>query len=192
MQLQLAVDKVESRGGIPPSAKDETLRVVFWKGLCDESTKQAMRHRYDAVSSFDELIRIARLMEQEAADFRQFHSVPPNPRPKVGSHASQVKDSNSHLEKEVKELRDKLQQIETSRQASQPTRPRAPNGPCYNCGHHGHFARECNAPRGRPQFQSYPNPSFASPAESIPPLMSQNPNYDPTLNGYGPLPRGGQ
>ena len=32
-RLQLAIDRAQNRGGISPTAKDETLRVVFWKRL---------------------------------------------------------------------------------------------------------------------------------------------------------------
>ncbi|XP_030830382.1 uncharacterized protein LOC115919900 [Strongylocentrotus purpuratus] len=72
-RLQLAIDKVELRKGISPMAKDETLRVVFWKGMSNEVLKQAIRHKYDLVRSFDELIRVARQAEQEHEDFEKFH-----------------------------------------------------------------------------------------------------------------------
>ena len=73
--LQLAIDKAEERGpGISPRSKDETLRVVFWKGLSREFIKMAIRHKYDTLGSFDELVRVARLVEQEGEDFKKFHN----------------------------------------------------------------------------------------------------------------------
>ncbi|XP_071478188.1 uncharacterized protein [Diadema antillarum] len=113
-RLQLSIDRAEQRNGISPSAKDETLRVVFWKGLSNETLKQSIRHKYESVQNFDELVRIARQVEQESEDFQKFHSPSPRPRPsRVGMHASQVERPNkSALEKEVKELREKLQEIE--------------------------------------------------------------------------------
>ena len=35
-RLQLAINKAEKRGGISPSSLDQTLKVVFWKGLSDQ------------------------------------------------------------------------------------------------------------------------------------------------------------
>lgn len=35
-RLQLIIDKAEQRQGILRGAKDDTIKVVFWKGLCDE------------------------------------------------------------------------------------------------------------------------------------------------------------
>ena len=71
----MAIYKAEGRGGgggISPQSKDETLRVVFWKGLCKESLKMVIRHKYDTVIAFDELVRVARLVEQEGEDLKRF------------------------------------------------------------------------------------------------------------------------
>ena len=38
-RLQLAINKAEKRGGISPNVRDETLRVVFWKGLANVVVK---------------------------------------------------------------------------------------------------------------------------------------------------------
>ena len=90
-RLQLPIDSAQLRGGISVAVKDETLRVVFWKGLSNESLKQAIRHRYEMVGSFDELVRITRLAQQESEDFAKFHAISVRPRPRVGAHAAQAK-----------------------------------------------------------------------------------------------------
>ena len=177
-RLQLAIDKAQQRGGISPTAKDETLRVVFWKGLCNESMKQAIRHRYEMVGSFDELVRIARLAEQESEDFQKFHSNPMRSRPRVGAHVAQV-DRQSTLEKEVDDLKAELREIDLqNRRAAnlnpRPTRPN--NGVCYNCHRPGHFAWECNAPPRRPNGPPpRPHPSYGPP----PPPNGPPPQFMP-------------
>ena len=48
--LQLAINKAEQRGGISPQARNETLKVVFWKGLTNIKVKQAIQHKYERLS----------------------------------------------------------------------------------------------------------------------------------------------
>ena len=134
-RLQLIIDKAEQRQGISRSAKDDTIKVVFWKGLCDEQLKQALRHKYESIGSFDALVRAARLAEQESRDFGEFHAPSQRPRTRVGAHSNQVDNNRSDLEREVKYIREKLKQMEMHRdrntdRRSQPpvNRPRGPRG----------------------------------------------------------------
>lgn len=205
-RLQLLIDRAEKRGGVPPGSKDETLRTVFWKGLMDEQVKQAIRHRYEQTKSFDELVRIARQLEQELSEAKDFKTTGPA-RPNRAQHQPTSAANTSHQE-EAQALADLKQRIVQLERASpdnnsyrSPMNPQRMGfrGACYRCGEQGHMARECRIPpqsRGpnRPSRFPFPNPQppqTQATNNQMPPYQPMRGNNGP-LNPQGPPPWGGQ
>ncbi|XP_077864102.1 modulator of apoptosis 1-like [Saccoglossus kowalevskii] len=72
-RMEVSIQRVCERGGIARSVLDETLRTVFWKGLWNQRIKDIVRHRYETVRDFDELLRIMRVAEQEVSEQTGMH-----------------------------------------------------------------------------------------------------------------------
>lgn len=87
-RLLLAIHKAKQRGDISPTAREETLRVVFWKGLTNDKVKHAIRHKYETLLDSDDLVKAGRTAEQEAED--KFHSSP-TPTPKSRPSSNQLR-----------------------------------------------------------------------------------------------------
>ena len=208
-RLQLLIDRAEKRGGVPSGTKEETLRIVFWKGLTDEGVKQAIRYKYDQIVSFDELVREARRVEQELADFKESRATGSARQPQRAQHqpASATvdmqaqgakKEAEAKAAREISELRKRLEQLETAAKEQQPMRPPMvrPRGPCYRCGGQGHLARECLVPPQPSRGQGVPPQRY--PYVPHAPQHAQGHQHQPPAdmsaqsNAQGPPPWGGQ
>ena len=65
LRLQLLAFKCRERGGITSEAIDKTLKTIFWHGLHDESIRNALRHKYEPIKSFDEVIKMLKLVSRK-------------------------------------------------------------------------------------------------------------------------------
>ena len=90
-----------------PSVKDEMLRTRFWNGLYDSTLKNITHYKYETISSFDELRREIRKMDQELSS--------QNSGPRKGSRAqhhvqvTEDKDRIDHLSSKLDSLEQKLE-----------------------------------------------------------------------------------
>lgn len=65
MKLESLLQSAIERGHVNPESKDDMLRSKFWSGLRDPLLRNATRHKYDCISSFDTLMREVRAIELE-------------------------------------------------------------------------------------------------------------------------------
>jgi mRNA-degrading endonuclease YafQ of YafQ-DinJ toxin-antitoxin module len=143
-QLEDILNNITQQSEVNKRAKDDMLRSKFWSGLKDERVKINLRHLYDTSASHEQLLRKARIIEQEysvvtptstvatssvtatkVAHVSQIQTSPPNPQ------------SRKTLNTQITELHDKLAELETKQQK------RKQNITCFGCGQRGHYKREC-------------------------------------------------
>ena len=83
----------------------------------DDNVKQAMRHRYEACTSFNAIVRIARAREQEAIEAKDFRGSQARPRVQHNPVNTEVSASDipagiTKEASELKELRRKVERLE--------------------------------------------------------------------------------
>ena len=186
LRLELLANKAKERGGITQAALNSTLRIVFWQGLVDERVKNTVRHKIDQANSFDEVLRLIRVAEQEIMESERFHQGGPHSKGRT-AQTFQTQTQETDKDKNDKDLQVLLKKIEQRLATLEKTvdkggikqnSPKPPDrlkdrsrrrGPvtCYGCGQEGHIARNC---------PNQPNPEKAA----------------WHLNGQGTLPGGGQ
>ena len=158
LRLQLLAFKCRERGGISSDDIDKTLKTIFWHGLCDENMRNALRHKYAAMKSFDEVIKNVRITEQETRECRahiaeggtkdkpplkpaQAHQQAPAPMVVPQSGIAQGGDISAALVAIMERLERLEQGGRTNGKKADP--PKKGSFTCYRCGKVGHIARGC-------------------------------------------------
>lgn len=156
LRVELLANKAKERGGLSPAVLDSTMRTVFWQGLVDKELKNVVRHKMDIVKSFDELIRVVRVAEQETRESAKFHesgsTAPKSKTKNAQSYAAQGTPTQKgaseneilykKFENRLAQLETKLDDMMTLHSQRTPDKQRQPIT-CYKCGKEGHIVRYC-------------------------------------------------
>lgn len=154
LRLQLALLKCRERGGIAPDSVDSTLKIVFWQGLSDHNTKTVMRHKYDKLGSFDEILREVRKAEQETKEALHMHKANAGKNRPIQAHQQTPltsPDSEPNMMHALGMLSTRLEKLEGDVAAKHKTSPPNNNKDerngvrflCYRCGKPNHISRGC-------------------------------------------------
>ena len=179
-RLEDLMTQILDQGVITAEASEDMLRTKFWSGLRDNRLREATRYHLDSGSSYVELFREVRRVEQEF--LARESAKPVSKQQSVGTEdealkrlteiASDIKDvkgSLKSLEKRVEKLEVKSEQASSddtqvpSGSSSKSSAPfRKKKGPvCYRCGRVGHNKSKCVAKfhiKGHPLNPETPSP----------------------------------
>jgi hypothetical protein len=144
------------------TSRASMLRERFWRGLRTHSLRNALRHRFDANASYEELLVCAREVEEESGDSSSQSSKSSKSSKKASVASAQISDSSlAALTKQLKDIQDRLAALEKlsqgrrgkgrgrgsgCQQQSQEKKPQSQGDKkptCYECGKEGHYRNKC-------------------------------------------------
>jgi hypothetical protein len=148
--------------------KNEMLRDRFWFGLRCEEVKAAIRHHYDNLKQYSELLTAARMVEDEWSSKTRGAAVVASTVVSAAASGSSIEDKLEKLlkqmevqDKKMSALQDKVDKFEGQHHSvpnefdrtssnrgrgnltGRTARWQAGNRQCYKCGQWGHIKRDC-------------------------------------------------
>ena len=159
-RLKLLVFEACRRDGLPAASMDVVLRQIFWRGLRDQQLKNICRHRKDEAHTFDHLVRLVRMGEQELVVIKRQPKELPTVPPRTPD--PNLKDALATIASSLADL--KVGFAASTHQPLPPPPPRVNSFPmvsshpprstpieCFKCGQTGHISRGCRNPPKRPK-----------------------------------------
>ncbi len=129
------------------------LRTKFWSGLHSDNIRNALRHRYDAATGYDLLVRAARCIElEQTKPGGQVQQV------SVDTKTDQVNQKLDTLFRQFKDLKQQVSNMQGSKRSNQNTsagnessdQSRQFRGRCFKCKKFGHRIRDCHLNSAKP------------------------------------------
>lgn len=153
-KLEELMLEIRDKGTFSIETTSDMLRSKFWTGLKSERTKAALRHRFDAGDTFEDLLKKARITETEVQN--------PQAVRKVQTQQQNVSETDKKLDdilRRLSALDGRIQKIENKPTEDRSTERRyqergaksiqkkskyyGTKGICWNCGDKQHKMWDC-------------------------------------------------
>ena len=133
-RLEGLLEQVKRKEVTDQQQSQDMLKTKFWSGLRDSSIKAALRHQVSKDRSYDELLRLARTVEDE---------ITPKSDAKTCAVQDPVLTQLQEIGRRLNSIEDRLKEVEVAQKPMEEKRRS-----CYNCGVTGHLKKDCPHLRG--------------------------------------------
>jgi len=125
-RLEGLLEQVKRKEVTDHKQSQAMLKTKFWSGLRDSSVKAALRHLMNKDQGYDELLRLARTVEDEVS--------PKSSEAKSCAVQDPVLTQLQEISKRLINIEGRLKEVETAQK---------PRRSCFNCGAPDHFKKDC-------------------------------------------------
>jgi hypothetical protein len=128
-RLEGLLEQVKRKEVTDLKQSKEMLKTKFWSGLRDSSIKAALRHLMSKEQSYDDLLRLARTVEDEI--------LPKSGDAKSCAVQDPILTQLQEISKRLTSIEGRLKDVEAAQKPTEDKRR------CFNCGATGHFKKDC-------------------------------------------------